>query len=181
MSKPLTDNQKSKLAALEQRDPATLTDSQKKELAELQARAADYDAAQLDDDNASDLDLDGDAQGGGGNMVFVFANLPNAQSFKLGGGTVITVDGMTVSRLKKPGGGFFPGGKYGITPVNRDAWAEVERIYGKMRMFQNKLVFAADSVEAGKARARELGGLRHGYEQVDPLSDRVKTSPDTKE
>ena len=174
MSAPLTDKQKKTLADLSAKDPATLTDGQKKALADLQEKQADFDAAQMDDNNTGSTDT---AESAGGDVVYVFANLPNAQSFKLGDGTVITVEGMTVSNLKKPGGGFFPGGKFGVTPVDREAWGEVLRIYGQMRMFQNKLVFAADTLEEGKAKARELGGLRHGYEQVDPNSDRVKSTP----
>lgn len=135
---------------------------------------AETNAEALEKDGALELD---DEALAADNVLYVFANLPTGQSFKLGDGSVVTVEGMSVSRLKKPGGGFFSGGKYGITPVPRDAWGEVERIYGQMRMFQNKLVFAADTLEAGKARARELGGLRHGYEPVDPNSDRVKSTP----
>ena len=134
----------------------------------------DQNANDLENDNA----LTGDAdEVSGPNIVYVFANLPNAQSFKLGSGDTVTIQGMSVSNLKKPGGGFFTGGKYGVTPVDRNAWAEVVKVYGKMKMFQNKLVFAADTIEEGKARARELGGLRHGYEPVDPNSDRVKSTP----
>jgi hypothetical protein len=50
-----------------------------------------------------------------------------------------------------------------------------------MKIFQNGLVFAAPSLERGKAMARERGGLRHGYEPVDPDSARAKTTPKTEE
>ena len=48
-------------------------------------------------------------------------------------------------------------------------------------MFKTGIVFAADSLEEGKAMARERGGLRHGFEQIDPNSNRVKSTPKTEE
>ena len=117
----------------------------------------------------------------GGNNVYVFANLPTDQSFKLGNGQIVTINGLSVSSLRRPDGGFYRGGKYGVTPINRDAWAEVVKVYGNMRMFKSGIVFAADTLERGQAMARERGDLRHGYEPVDPDGPKVKSKPHTKD
>lgn len=172
----LTPAQKKTLAALSAKSPEELTNAEKKTLDELKERQAENDAESMQRDNTGADDATEKAHN---NDVFVFANLPQPQSFKLADGTTITIAGMAVSRLKTPDGAFFPGGKYGVTPVNRDAWAEIMRTYGEMKMFKSRIIFAADTVEEGKARARELGGLRHGYEPVDVTQDRrVKSSPD---
>lgn len=118
-----------------------------------------------------------EAESPGGNIVFVFANLPTGQKFKLPDGSDVEISGVPVSRLKRPEGGFFPGGKYGVTTVDAATWALVEKIYGASRMFKNKLIFAAASLEKGKDMVRELSGLRHGFEPVDPESSRAKTKP----
>lgn len=142
-----------------------------------EVEAAEKLAEALEKDNA-DTDSIPEISG---DVAYVFANLQTGQKFTLPDGTVVTIDGMSVSSLKKPGGGFFVGGKYGVTPIPADQWAQIMKIYGKMKIFQSGLVFAASSMERGKAMARERGGLRHGYEPVDPNSDRAKTTPKTEE
>lgn len=102
-----------------------------------------------------------------GNVVYVFANLPNGQKFSIGRGKIVTIDGFTVDGLRNSGGGF-AGGKYAVTMVPADDWREIMRVYGNMRMFKSGLVFAADSIREGEAMARERGGLRHGWEPADP-------------
>lgn len=176
MSLALTDKQKNTLNDLSSRAPSTLTDGQMKTLEDLKAKQADFEASQLDKNNSGPTRM---SENSGNDVVYVFANLPNSQSFKIGDDTVINVQGMSVSNLTKPDGSFYSGGKFGVTTVKRDDWLEVERIYGQMRMFQSKIIFAADTLEEGNARARELGGLRHGFEQVDPNSTRVKSIPGT--
>jgi hypothetical protein len=117
-------------------------------------------------------------------VVYVFATLPGGQTFKLPEATAsgsVTIEGLPVSRLKGAGGQIFAGGKYGLTRVPAEQWAEVMKIYGRMKMFTNGLVFAAPSLERGQAMARERGGLRHGFEPVDPASDRTKTKPKTED
>lgn len=178
MSARLTDRQKKTLADLEAKDPATLTAGQRNALADLQAKRDDFDADQMDTTNARTT---GANETSGGDTVYVFANLPTAQNFKLGAGVTITINGMPASTLKKPGGGFFSGGKFGVTTVAREDWEEVLRVYGHMRMFKVGLVFAADTLDGGTAQSSELGSLRHGYEQVDPASKRTKSTPATEQ
>ena len=168
-----------------------LTNKQKKELAKLEAVAIEdrtedqsarieelleIQAEGLDNDNVGDDEV----ENASGDDVYVFANLQNGQSFKIGEKTN-TINGMPVAKLKKPGGGFFPGGKYGITAVPAADWKEVMQVYGNMRMFKTGIVFAANSIAEGKAMARERGGLRHGFEQIDPNSNRVKSTPKDEE
>jgi hypothetical protein len=114
-------------------------------------------------------------------VVYVFANLQSGQSFPLPGGVVVTIAGMPVSRLKSLEGKSFPGGKFGVTRVPATQWKQVLKTYGKMRIFQNGLVFDAPNMERGKAMARERGALRHGYEPVNPHSSQTKTSPRTED
>ena len=168
----LTNKQKKEMAKLEAILEADRTDEQNERYAELLEIHADG----LDNDNVGDDEV----EGASGDDVYVFANLQNGQSFKIGGKTV-TINVMPVARLQKPGGGFFPGGKYGVTAVPAADWKEVMQVYGNMRMFKTGIVFAADSLEEGKAMARERGGLRHGFEQIDPNSNRVKSTPKTEE
>lgn len=136
--------------------------------------AAEQRAETLEQDNADTTEIKTVT----GNVVYVFANLPNGQSFNLGKKTV-TINGLTVDRLRTPDGSF-AGGKYGVTVVAADDWFEVMRRYGKMRMFQSGLVFDAPTLERGEAMARERGGLRHGWEPADPEKalSRPKTDKD---
>lgn len=171
----MTEQQKDRLEEL--RADKRHSAAEKKELADLEQAEAIAKAEAMEKDNAAEAATEG---GSGSDVVYVFANLESGQSFKLPGGQIVTIEGMPVSRLKKPDGGFFSGGKYGVTTVDAAAWAEVVRVYGKMKMFTNKLVFAAPSLDRGKAMARELGGLRHGLEPVDPENDkRLKSRPKT--
>lgn len=144
---------------------------------------ADKKLADALDKDSADVSTAAPASG----SVYVFANLQNGQSFKLPASTdnpdgiTVTIQGMPVSKLKGLDGQSFTGGKYGVTTIPAGQWNEVIRIYGKMKMFTNGLVFAAPSLERGKAMARERSGLRHGYEPVDPESNRTKSTPKTEE
>lgn len=147
--------------------------SKKKQADPVPKQAAEKVMDELDQDNT----VAGEAKTSSGSVVYVFANLQNGQRFRLPNGDEVRLEGFPVSGLKDSRGNAFAGGKYGVTEVSRDAWVEVTRIYGKMQMFQSGLVFAADSLENGKAMARERGGLRHGYEPVDPAGERAKSNP----
>ena len=137
-------------------------------------------AEALEKDNA-DTENATTAAATGSEVVSVFANLQTGQSFKLPDGSTVTISGVPVSNLKGIDGQNFAGGKYGVTKVPADQWAQIVKTYGGMKFFQSGLVFAAETMERGKAMARERGGLRHGYEPVDPNSDRAKTTPKTEE
>lgn len=181
MTKPLTEKQSQELADLLARDAETLTDNQAARLEELKARKEAYEAESLAEDNATCSDIGDAAESTGDGSVYVFANLPSGQRFKLRDGSTVTIKGMPVSRLKRADGTSFAGGKYGITKVAADKWAQVVKMYGSMRFFRSGLVFAAETLESGMAMVRERGGLRHGYEPIDPTSSRAKTTPKTEE
>jgi len=110
------------------------------------------------------------------NTVFVFANLPRGIVFRLKDKTSVKVEGVPVSSLRSPSGGFLRGGRYAITRVDRQKWEEIKATYSKMSPFQNSLIFAADTVEEGQKKIRDLTSLRHGFEQIDPkTSNKVKS------
>ena len=108
------------------------------------------------------------------NTVYVYANLPHGQRFRLPGGVEVRLQGYPVSKLRDENGTPLPAGQYGITEVGADAWAEVERVYGKLAVMQSGVIFAAPSREVGDAIAAERAGLRHGLEPVDPTKTATK-------
>ena len=64
--------------------------------------------------------------------------------------------------------GVLPVGAFGLTRVNADDWAYIEKTYGPhMEIFKSGLIFAqarkADAVDEADERAE----LRHGLEPVD--------------
>lgn len=103
-------------------------------------------------------------------VVYVYANLPDGQTFLLGRKEV-SIKGYTIDKLRLPGGYFIPGGKYEVNVVNKSDWDEVMRLYGKMKIFTSGLVFYAPSREIGDAMAKERESLRHGLEPLDPSTD----------
>ena len=111
------------------------------------------------------------------NTVFVYANLPSGQAFRLPKGQTVTINGHPISQLTGPNGEKLPAGQYGVTEVDAEQWAEVERIYGEMTVMKSGLIFAAASREIGDDMAVERQGLRHGLEPIDP--DTTTTKPDT--
>lgn len=116
-----------------------------------------------------------DKSGNKGDEIYVFANLPYAQSFSLPDGRKIKIEGVPVSDLKNADGTPIAGGKYGITAIDASEWNHIKKIYGNMRMFESGLVFDAPSVERGQAMAKERSALRHSLEPADPA--RAKTTP----
>lgn len=112
------------------------------------------------------------------NTVFVYANLPHGQSFRLPGDTTVTLKGYPVSKLRDENGHALPTGKYGITEVPADQWAAVTKVYGELTVMQSGLIFVAPTREAGDAMAAERQGLRHGLEPADPKGAGMVTTPD---
>lgn len=104
------------------------------------------------------------------NTVFVYANLPHGQRFRLSGGREVTLSGYPVSKLLDESGKALPAGHYGITEVPAEDWQQVERLYGKLTVMQSGVIFAAESREQGDAMAAERCGLRHGVEPIDPVT-----------
>lgn len=103
-------------------------------------------------------------------IVYVYANLPDGQTFLLGHKEVC-IKGYTIDKLRLPGGYFIPGGKYEVNVVPKSDWDEVMKVYGSMQIFKSGLVFSAPSREIGDAMAKERESLRHGLEPLDPSTD----------
>lgn len=162
---------KDRLAQL-QAEPS-LTRKEKQELEEL--LLMEFAESEALENGGASLEVTGEASA---DSVFVFCNNNIGIIFKLDTGETVEIAGMPVSNLKRPDGGAFPGGKYGITRVDAQKWESLQRTYGGMKLFKNELIFAAPTLERGKAMARERSGLRHGMEQINPDKDRrVKSSP----
>lgn len=104
------------------------------------------------------------------NVVYVYANLPDGQTFLLGHKEV-SIKGYTIDKLRLPGGYFHAGGKYEVNVVAKSDWDEVMKVYGSMQIFKSGLVFSAPSREIGDAMAKEREALRHGLEPLDPSTD----------
>ncbi len=75
--------------------------------------------------------------------------------------------------------GVLPVGAFGLTRVNADDWAYIEKTYGPhMEIFKSGLIFAqarkADAVDEADERAE----LRNGLEPVDVENDpKAQTEP----
>lgn len=110
------------------------------------------------------------------NTVFVYANLPNGQSFRLPNGKSVTLKGYPISKLLDENGTALPAGQYGVTEVEADAWAAVKKIYDTLTVMQSGVIFAAADRETGDQMAAERSGLRHGLEPIDPAT--TATKPD---
>ncbi|MEG2172369.1 MAG: hypothetical protein RRY29_03815 [Desulfovibrionaceae bacterium] len=106
--------------------------------------------------------------------VFVYANLPNGQSFRISAGRTVTLEGYPVSKLVDDMGNALPAGQYGITELPAEDWQQVEKLYGQLTVMQSGIIFTAQSREQGDAMAAERCGLRHGVEPIDPATTATK-------
>lgn len=91
----------------------------------------------------------------------------------------------TGSLVKKPDGTVIPSmalpvaGAYGITPkVDAEVWAEVEKLYGSMSIFQKGYI-KASTPKTDKAVKEEVGGKANGEEPIKPK--KTKKSKKSKE
>lgn len=104
------------------------------------------------------------------NTVAVCSNYPRDIKFKVpdshGIEQNIIIRG-NAGNLKGKASGIIPIGAYGITVVDADAWAYIEKNYKDAPYIRNGLMFASKSKNA-RAAIKERTGLRHGFEPVDP-------------
>ena len=88
-------------------------------------------------------------------------------------------DGRKAASLRGKEKGVLPVGAFGLTRVNADDWAYIEKTYGPhMEIFKSGLIFAqarkADAVDEADERAE----LRNGLEPVDVENDpKAQTEP----
>lgn len=88
----------------------------------------------------------------------------------------------TGSLVKKPDGTVIPpmalpvAGAYGITPnVDAEVWAEVEKLYGSMSIFQKGYI-KASTPKTDKAVKEEVGGKANGEEPIKPKKSKKNKS-----
>lgn len=103
-------------------------------------------------------------------IVFVYANLPAGQTFRLKNGQEVTIAGYPVSKLTDEAGNSLPAGQYGVTKLPAEVWSEIERVYGELTVMKSGLIFASTTPMDGEAIAEERKDLRHGLEPIDTNS-----------
>ena len=108
-----------------------------------------------------------------GNTVIVALNHPHGIHFALPNGKRVTVKGNATS-LRGKEKGSIPAGAFGLTPVEADVWAYIEKTYGNMDIFKNGLILAQDSKSRAQDAADERMETRHGREPVDPTKTKTQ-------
>ena len=110
--------------------------------------------------------------------VMVALNRTTGIMFPMPDGRNVLIEGNAAS-LRGKEKGVLPVGAFGLTRVNADDWAYIEKTYGPhMEIFKSGLIFAqarkADAVDEADERAE----LRNGLEPVDVENDpKAQTEP----
>lgn len=110
--------------------------------------------------------------------VMVALNRTTGITFPMPDGRKVLIEG-NAANLRGKDKGVLPVGAFGLTRVNADDWAYIEKTYGPhMEIFKSGLIFAqarkADAVD----EADEKSGLRNGLEPVDVENDpKAQTEP----
>ena len=110
--------------------------------------------------------------------VMIALNRTTGISFKMPDGRKVLIEGNAAS-LRGKEKGVLPVGAFGLTRVNADDWAYIEKTYGPhMEIFKSGLIFAqarkADAVDEADERAE----LRNWLEPVDVENDpKAQTEP----
>lgn len=110
--------------------------------------------------------------------VMVALNRTTGITFPMPDGRKVLIEGNAAS-LRGKEKGVLPVGAFGLTRVNADDWAYIEKTYGPhMEIFKSGLIFAqarkADAVDEADERAE----LRNGLEPVDVENDpKAQTEP----
>ena len=110
--------------------------------------------------------------------VMVALNRTTGIMFPMPDGRKVLIEG-NAAGLRGKEKGVLPVGAFGLTRVNADDWAYIEKTYGPhMEIFKSGLIFAqarkADAVDEADERAE----LRNGLEPVDVENDpKAQTEP----
>ena len=110
--------------------------------------------------------------------VMVALNRTTGITFPMPDGRKVLIEG-NAAGLRGKEKGVLPVGVFGLTKVNADDWAYIEKTYAPhMEIFKSGLIFAqarkADAVDEADERAE----LRHGLEPVDVENDpKARTEP----
>ncbi len=110
-------------------------------------------------------------------QVYVFYNSPTGIKFRLAENKVVEIQGASLSELYTPTGTRMSVGKFGITPIAREDYEQIEKLYGSMKIFESGRIFASNSENYGKDRAKEQENQLNGNEQID--ISKTHTKPDT--
>lgn len=95
------------------------------------------------------------------NGMRVYCKLPSGMKFPTPFGEV-SLKGSSASNLVNG---------YGCTLVPQDAWEYIQKVYGKMKVFDklNPVIFAASSTADGESMAKEFGAnVKTGLEKKNP-------------
>ena len=102
---------------------------------------------------------------------------------KSGNAVKVKING-SGSLVRKPDGSVIPStalpvaGAYGITTnVDAEVWAEVEKLYGSMAIFQKGYI-KASTPKTEKADKEEISAKKNGEEPVKPKKAKKKSSED---
>lgn len=107
--------------------------------------------------------------------VTVALNRAAGIRFALPDGRTVLING-NAAHLRGKEKGVLPAGAFGLTTVAADDWAYIKKTYGRMEIFENGLIFAAERKADAADRAAEKAELRHGLEAADP--ETTPTRPD---
>ena len=102
----------------------------------------------------------------GGATVTVALCHPHGIKFVLRDGAHRVFVNGNASNLIGQNKGVLPSGGFGLTEIKAEEWEEIKRVYGRMRIFKNGLIFAHEKPVNARAEADEKAGLRHGREPV---------------
>lgn len=105
--------------------------------------------------------------------VVVALNRASGIVFTLPDGRRVTING-NAHHLRGKEKGILPVGAFGLTTIARADWEAIKKIYGKMKLFESGLIFAAERKADAVDMAEERAELRHGLEPIDPEKTQSK-------
>lgn len=108
------------------------------------------------------------------NTVVVALNRPTGINFSMPDGRKVLING-NAADLRGEEKGVLPVGAFGLTTIDRDDWEYIKKTYGRMEVFENGLLFAAERKADALDEAEEKAELRHGLEPINP--ETANTSP----
>lgn len=107
------------------------------------------------------------AQANGKAMVTVALNRATGIQFAMPDGRKVLING-NAAHLRGLEKGVLPVGGFGLTTIAAEDWEYIKKTYGRMEVFENGLLFAAERKADAVDMADERAALRHGMEPVDP-------------
>lgn len=106
--------------------------------------------------------------------VTVAFNRATGIRFPMPDGRTVLING-NAADLRGREKGVLPVGAFGLTTIAADDWDYITRTWGRMEIFENGLIFAAERRADAADEAAEKAELRHGLEPADP--EKTPTRP----